>query len=220
MFEGPHLGCLSIPGFPDLDTLHRRLIAGMPGARDELARSLLTLVRPRFRGRRWSVDPDVVEECIEDAVLGYLNAPETYDSRRASLDRFVAFVAKNKLIDHVRQAGRRLRHEVPAGGKLPDVADRNDQAPRIWHRLRAVLTAARTKGERAFLGARLRGERRAEALGKILGIDHLPICVQRTEIHRTWMRLRLRILREHRLQPVPVRVASRFRSPVGKRSTR
>lgn len=148
MFESPRFSCLFIPGFSSLNILHQRLAAGMPGARDEMARSLLTLVRPRFRRQSGRTDAAMVEECIEDAVLEYLDAPKAYDSSRGSLDGYIAAAARNKLIERQRGEQRRLRREA------------------AW---------------------------------------------RRADVQRAWMRLRLRILREHQLLYVGVPAARRFR---------
>ena len=127
MFEGPRISCLSIPGFTNLRILHDRLTAGMPGARDEMARSLLTLVRPRFRRQSGRTDDAMVEECIEDAVLEYLDAPKAYDSSAGSLDGYIAAAARSKLIERQRGEQRRLRREA---------AWRRADVQRAWMRLR------------------------------------------------------------------------------------
>jgi hypothetical protein len=54
----------------------------------------------------------MVEECIEDAVLEYLDAPKAYDPSAGSLDGYIAAAARSKLIERKRGEERRLRGEA------------------------------------------------------------------------------------------------------------
>ncbi len=182
-------------GQESLIQLHHRVLAGDPSVRDEMAGLILPLLGHYLR-RRWPyTDEAAIQDAVEDALLRYLHTPSVYDPSRSPLDRYLALAATTNLKDALRRDQRRLQHELPIGNDSPDVA--LDVKPSVsrWRDLRTVLRAGQTTQERAFLHARLRGERRVAVLARILRLEHLSVPAQRGEVHRTWVRLRLRVRR-------------------------
>jgi DNA-directed RNA polymerase specialized sigma24 family protein len=178
-----------------LDGLHRHLQGGNADARDEIVRCVLPLLVGEL-SRRWpDIDDATINDASEDALLTYLKRPTAYDALRSPLDRYLALVATNHLKDALRRRDRRLRHEISVGTDFPDVMLDDLVVPTRWRDLRAVLRAGRTKKERDFLHARLRGERHLLVLARILGLDDLSVAAKKVEVGRTWMRLLSRIRR-------------------------
>ena len=72
-------------------------------------RALLGDLRPRLAGyfaRRLQRDPDDVEDLVQDTLIAIHARRETYD-RTQALAPWVYAIARYKLIDHYRRAGRR-----------------------------------------------------------------------------------------------------------------
>ncbi len=185
-----------VPLGQHLRELHIGVLAGDRSSCDELLQLMLPLLGLQLR-RRWPrVDPATIHDAAEDALLKYVDQPTVYDSSRSPLDRYLRLEAMSNLKDSFRRHERRLRHEVPIGDDWPEVAAEDvSRRPGRWRNVRALLRVAETRQEHAFLHAKLRGERRAATLAGILCLDHLSVVEQRAEVHRTWMRLLMRIRR-------------------------
>jgi DNA-directed RNA polymerase specialized sigma24 family protein len=137
----------------------------------------------------------MIQEAAEDALLAYFSRPSEYDPQRSPLEPFLRLAALNNLRDAMRRIRRRLLHEICVGDDLPDRSASDPAGSYRWRDLRAVWRAAHTDTERAFLRARLRGERRVQGLADLLGVSGRPRADQRAEVNRVWTRLKLRIRR-------------------------
>jgi RNA polymerase sigma-70 factor (ECF subfamily) len=84
------------------------MIAGLDG--EEVAyRALLGDLRLRLEGyfsRRLRRDPDEVDDLVQESLIAIHTRRETYD-RAQALTPWVYAIARYKLIDHFRRAGRR-----------------------------------------------------------------------------------------------------------------
>jgi DNA-directed RNA polymerase specialized sigma24 family protein len=183
--------------------LHARLCTGDVSAREEVTGLLLSRLA-RYLSYRWpGLDDGVFQDAAEDALLAYFECPTKYLPERAPLESFLRLAALNNLKDAMRRNRRRLLHEIAVGGDLPDrsVPDLGTVQPR--RDLGALFrAAAQTDSERAFLCARLGGERRTQGLAQVLGVSDRPRAEQRAEINRVWTRLKLRIRRKLDKRPV------------------
>jgi hypothetical protein len=65
-----------------LSQLHEGVIAGEPGALDELASRVLRDVPPRLRRRFPLASADIVTDAVEDAILEYAANPSRFDPSR------------------------------------------------------------------------------------------------------------------------------------------
>jgi DNA-directed RNA polymerase specialized sigma24 family protein len=97
-----------------LDVLHDSVVGGKISAREEIARILLERVRFVLSRQMPHVDPAIVNNACEDAILKYLANPQVYQRSRARLDTFVRFVARRKVLDAVAKEARRKRIEQNA----------------------------------------------------------------------------------------------------------
>jgi hypothetical protein len=188
-----------------LAALHARVVDGDGAAVDEMAAALVAILRRELGWARARRDPHVVEMAIDDAVRTYLGAPASYEARRGSLVGWLAANVFNRLTDADRARGRRRAHEVQSGVDLAVWGARLDgrdsgETREAWivGRGRALLRAARTAEERAFVRALVGGEPR-EAWAAALGVGGLPAREQRAAIWRVCARLRHRLRRtDHR----------------------
>ena len=178
-----------------LEILHERFRNGDMTARDELTRLLLPRLVSNLVRRRTHLDDAVIQEAAEDALLAYFSHSSAYDPQRSPLESFLRLAALNNLRDAMRRIRRRLLHEISVGNDLPDRSASDPAVSYRWRDLRAVWRAASTDRERAFLHARLRGERRVQRLADLLGVSARPRAEQRAEVNRVWTRLKLRIRR-------------------------
>lgn len=190
----------------EIDELHTRVLAGSLQAAAEICEVLLRDLRPRVSAALFRADAHLVDASIEDAVLMYLDAPSRYDHARGSLPNWLASCAINRARNGQRSERCRLAHEVPMGVDLTAVLpggarEGTDVDPEHWvrgHR-RALLAAARTDQERAFLAARLDGAS-LEIQVAALGLVDTPRAQVRIETNRVWdlIRRRFRWRRDHR----------------------
>ena len=179
----------------NVEILHERFCNRDRTAREEMTRFLLPRLVSYLTRRRTNLDDAVIQEAAEDALLDYFSRPDHYVPQRSSLETFLRMAALNNLRDAMRRIRRRLVHEIAVGDGLPDQSALDPEVSYRWRDLRAVLRAAHTDYERAFLRARLRGERRVQGLAELLGVSGRPRAEQREEVNRVWTRLKLRIRR-------------------------
>jgi len=193
----PPIDCAdsSTIGRRDLEILRERFHNDDMTAREELTRLLLPRLVSHLARRRTDLDDAVIQEAAEDALLAYFRRPSDYDPQRSPLESFLRLAALNNLRDAMRRIRRRLLHEISVGDDLPDRSASDPALSYGWRDLRAVWRAAHTDNERAFLRARLRGERRVQALADLLGVAGRPRLEQRAEVNRVWTRRKLRIRR-------------------------
>ncbi len=182
-----------------LAELHVHVLNGDETAREEIARLLVPLVQERMRRFARGADASLIEESVHDAILDYLFAPHSFDPSRSRLDTFVGLAARRNLIDGLRRLHRLAGREIVAGHPLNEtlalavpIAEPDDSCAAL------VAVIARSEAERAFLNARLDGERRTDVLAKLLGMADAPTSEQRRAVKRVVDRLRIR---SRRLRP-------------------
>jgi len=174
---------------------HDGLSAGNLAVRDQMAAEFMPLLGSRLR-RRWPrADTGQIVTAVNDALMDYYRAPSLYDRSRLPLDAFLTVIAQRRFQNVQRGINRRRQHEEAGGLAFPDVPMDVGVKVSRWRDLRAVMRVCQTRGERAFMHARLRGETSVPVLAATLGLTHLAPLAQRTAVHRVMDRLRLRIRR-------------------------
>ena len=198
-----------------LDELHSAILRGDAEARETVSACLLQFVQRAVRSRYPCVDPGIINDAAEDAVLKYLHEPLRYDPNRGSLHRFVTSVALNRAVDLLRRAKRsRERQALLAEQTLGHISLQQDcprqaepvlggcdvlfesetSKPSLWAKI-ADSQVSLTPVERRFLEARLNGEHRTEVLAAILKLGDRPRQEQKRTVKRMKDALRLRIRR-------------------------
>lgn len=109
----------------------------------------------KFVARKYCTERDERDDCLAEAVLGFLRAIRTYNARRGSLDGYVSTVASHRLIDMARRAAR-PRVELSdtldrRGSSLGDPAEAG-----VLDMVEFAVTLS--ERERACFERRLRGE--------------------------------------------------------------
>jgi DNA-directed RNA polymerase specialized sigma24 family protein len=138
-------------------------------------------------------DPHAIDTVSEDAVLMYLRDPARYNPVKSRLLTWLTNVAIRRLIDFERSRRRRSARESPTVDvtSLPVAAPAEvaepDDAWMTAHRA-AILAAARSDAERAFILARLEGAPR-DVQAVALGVGHLGTEEARREMNRVWQLL-------------------------------
>jgi len=85
-----------------VESLRQRFLAGDNTAFEELLGMYMPLLK--FVARKYCTERDERDDCLAEAVLGFLRAIRTYDIQRGSLDGYIATVASHRLIDMARRA--------------------------------------------------------------------------------------------------------------------
>ncbi len=90
-----------------MEFLRQRFLAGDDGAFEELLSDYMPLLK--YIARKYCTERDDRDDCLAEAVLGFLRAIRTYDVNRGGLDGYIATVASRRLIDMARRgAGSRI----------------------------------------------------------------------------------------------------------------
>ncbi|MEN6388108.1 MAG: sigma-70 family RNA polymerase sigma factor [Candidatus Cryosericum sp.] len=84
------------------ELLRRRFLEGDNAAFEELLSIYMPLLK--FIAKKYCSERDDRDDCLAEAVLGFLRAVRTYDARRGSMDNYIALVASHRLIDMARRA--------------------------------------------------------------------------------------------------------------------
>jgi hypothetical protein len=190
------------PTATEIAVLHERILIGHPEAVEALIERLLPILTALVQRSFPRASEDLVVDGVEDALLEYAKAPQKFDrSRGVPLLVFLRLAAVRNVSNLVRGDSRRRALErklaeqaQPAGWTMPlDQSDSSDDG--LTDSIQAVLATSTDPEEQAVVALWLKGERRADPLGRALGIGHLPIDEQRRDLKRLKDRLRNRIKR-------------------------
>src|SRR5450756_2754967 len=78
----------------------------------------------KFVARKYCTERDERDDCLAEAVLGFLRAIRTYNVHRGSLDGYIATVASHRLIDMARRAaGPRVELSDTLDGRGSSLGD-------------------------------------------------------------------------------------------------
>ncbi|MCX6085789.1 MAG: sigma-70 family RNA polymerase sigma factor [Caldiserica bacterium] len=136
-----------------VESLRQRFLAGDNAAFEELLGMYMPLLK--FVARKYCAERDERDDCLAEAVLGFLRAIRTYDSQRGSLDGYVATVASHRLVDMARRrAGPPIEYTDALDGWGSSLGDPAEAG------VIDMVTLADTLSdhERACFERRLRGE--------------------------------------------------------------
>ena len=180
-------------------TLHDRLLA-----RDPRGFTLAFELFDRFLVRRLSarpglrsVDTQIIEDGVSDAIYEYALKPTGFDPAggRRTLERHLELAAGRNVANRLRADARRRRREqkfaaahpeaavelhAPAGNLITD-----EDAGRLARDRQRLLDLLPDPADRRLLELRLGGERRTTAFAAAMGIGHLPSAQQRDAVKRT-----------------------------------
>jgi len=174
--------------------LQRELEAGETGADDELCALVLPRVS-RHLCRRWPrVDPQVIDESVEDALLWHLGHRHAYDEDRASLVTYLTQIARCRLVDRLRRCSRQAAREAIARTSQDIVVELGERPEPVWRRLRLIYKMCHTRHERRCVVALAHGMSFAD-VASALKIEDLSRTEQRRMVKRIKDRVRARVRR-------------------------
>jgi DNA-directed RNA polymerase specialized sigma24 family protein len=146
-----------------------------------------------------SIDPEVINDSVEDAVVRYLRQPHLFDGSRSRLDTFISMIATHNALNILDAQGRRRQAEGRAAAEATATAPETVLPQRGWDKGKVPAIRSFMRGleprERQFLAARLAGERRTSELARTLGLSHLSVTDQRQAVKRENDKLRVRLRR-------------------------
>ncbi len=138
----------------NIELLRRRFLDGDNASFEELLGIYMPLLK--FVAHKYCSEGNEREDCLAEAVLGFLRAVRTYDVRRGSMDSYIALVASHRLIDMARRTnGSRIELSAELDGK-EGASTANTAESEIADMI--ALANALSDMERACFEKRLAGE--------------------------------------------------------------
>ena len=187
--------------------LHVRLVAGDRVASGQLAEVLLPELADRL-GRQWPTlaGTDAVHDAAVEVLVAYLRDPERYDPSRSNLVSWLQMQAHGDLTNDYRSPKRSFHQRRVAlmreGVEGEDFARklrlvRSDDYPSDVQRdaVDQALGALDDDRDRRLLALLLDGETSTAAAADILGLSHLPVDEQQTEVKRNKDRIKAKVKR-------------------------
>jgi hypothetical protein len=201
--------------FPSPDEglrLHLRLLEQDPVAPADVCRAYIKPLADWLDGTFRLGDPDLAHTAAGDALLKYVQHPEAYDPRGASLAAYLRMAARGDLVNLLDKEGRHQRQRVPwkvveldqEGGNL---FGREDEPSRqleraeeaaAWQQFLRSVQEGWTPAEQRALEFMLAGERSTAVFAAALGFGSLPAAEQEREVKRVKDRILARLKREGR----------------------
>lgn len=187
--------------------LHERLLASDPLATVDLFYHLAGSLLRRLTAKYPTTDPDLVEQAVSDALLGYFMRPDRYDAGRRSLRGYLFMAAERDLLnlrerERRRQAGIRPADSVELDARArnawmegDDLGDRLADEEFVARLQDEAMAVARTDEERIVQRLRLDGERSTGTYAAALGWTDLPPAEQRRRLYLIKDRLDQRMRR-------------------------
>jgi hypothetical protein len=183
-------------------TLYRRLCAGDRLAQSEFIVAVLDPLASHLRLWRVDADEHACLTAAEDAVLSLIRKPAIYDPAKRGLIGFLCMAAERDLLNAMRKekkhhTDRENRDcvELPATGGNNAVEELADDLPSFDDPDIAAEIASFTATERDVLYLMRDGEKRTSAFAAVLGIEHLSVEDQASEVKRVKDRIIKRLQR-------------------------
>jgi RNA polymerase sigma factor (sigma-70 family) len=125
----------------------------------------------KYIARKYCTERDERDDCLAEAVLGFLHAMRTYDAGRGGLDGYIATIASHRLIDMARRAaGPRIELSDNLDGRGSSLGDPAQSGVSDMVRLTASLSdLERQCFERYFRGESL------DTVAAVLGVSKASV---------------------------------------------
>jgi hypothetical protein len=187
--------------------LHARLVAGDLTASFDLATIYLEALISRLTPGNRKIDPALVAEAADEAILSLIRNPAAYQPERMSLLSYLSMAAQGDLKNLLRKerkhrAGRKSLASVelsPQAGKYLGRGDdpsfelvRREQEQVMLDSVPASLRDGLSDVEAKVWELMVGGERRTSIYAAVMGITGLPAPEQKKEVKRLKDRLKKR----------------------------
>ncbi len=201
------------PSAYQVNVIYQRLLAHEADAPGDFIELLLDPLIEELRRRFPALPlPDLITDVVTDTLLAFVQSPNSYQMERGDLWKYLLMDAWGDLLNEWDKEQRRRAKEVPFNLVAHDRSDRNSNVveeevmqslgmtflPEGMDAQAAVshlYIAIPDPRDRQVLLLMYNGERRTSAFAAVLGIEHLPIEVQRQRVKQVKDRLRLRVKR-------------------------
>jgi len=201
------------PSAYQVNVIYQRLLAHEADAPGDFIELLLDPLIEELRRRFPALPlPDLIIDVVTDTLLAFVQSPNSYQMERGDLWKYLLMDAWGDLLNEWDKEQRRRAKEVPFNLVAHDRSDRNSNVveEEVMQRLGMTFLpegmdtqtavshlyiAIPDPRDRQVLLLMYNGERRTSAFATVLGIEHLPIEVQRQRVKQVKDRLRLRVKR-------------------------
>lgn len=201
------------PSAYQVNVIYQRLLAHEADAPGDFIELLLDPLIEELRRRFPALPvPDLIIDVVTDTLLAFVQSPDRYQVERGDLWQYLLMDAWGDLLNEWDKEQRRRAKEVPFNLVAHDRSDRNTNVveEEVMQRLGMtafpegmdvqaavshLYTAIPDPRDRQVLLLMYNGERRTSAFAAVLGLEHLPIEVQRQRVKQVKDRLRLRVKR-------------------------
>jgi RNA polymerase sigma-70 factor (ECF subfamily) len=201
------------PSAYQVNVIYQRLLAHEADAPGDFIELLLDPLIEELRRRFPALPlPDLITDVVTDTLLAFVQSPNSYQMERGDLWKYLLMDAWGDLLNEWDKEQRRRAKEVPFNLVAHDRSDRNSNVveEEVMQRLGMTFLpegmdaqtavshlyiAIPDPRDRQVLLLMYNGERRTSAFAAVLGIEHLPIEVQRQRVKQVKDRLRLRVKR-------------------------
>ena len=200
------------PPSDQINDIYQRLLADEPDATSDfivlLLDPLIEALCTRFPNL---THPDLITDVASDALLRFVQSPEKYRPERGELWSYLYMDVQGDLRNALAKEHRRQKKEVPLDLVAHDQPDGNtDVEEEVMRRLdfssleqgrdtQTILNQLRGEipdpRDWQVVLLMFSGERHTNVFAAVLGIEHLPVDVQREEVKKAKDRLRLRLKR-------------------------
>jgi hypothetical protein len=193
-------------------SLHQRLVEGDVTASADLARLFLDhLIDWLVKKNSSRVPEEFCAEAAAEALIALVKSPTSFTATcEKRLAAYLRMSAQADLRNILRREGRHYKNRIrledvelsTEAGKYLGVDDdplRSLERQEESAKAATVVAPVReglSEAESRALDLMLHGERKTAVFAEALGIGHLPISAQRTEVKRTKDKLKKRIKRE------------------------
>ncbi len=195
----------------ELLVLHRALVEGSADASVPLAEKLIPILKAKLGSLNAEArDPHVVESAIGYGVARYLKEPEAYDPTGRTLPNYLAMDIEGDVRNELAKRRRQQARQESLEEEVVELRSRDRNSTVEDEALDAVdpfdLPQAQVDAARRLLGqlaprdrelAQLvaDGVRSYAAWATMLGIEHLPVEVQKREVKRQKDRIKKKLER-------------------------
>lgn len=185
-----------------LEDLHLQLLANDPSAPAEIVARLFVPIcealRRKYPARQFE---ELANQAAGDALVSYLKRPEQYDSAKGELSAYLRMSAMGDFKNALRSE-RNRQEKIQPGVELSQIAGKEEpeadsflsaiHADELREEIRKLFREERDWELAALI---IDQERRTEAFAEILGITHLPMEEQRSEVKRHKDRIKQKLRR-------------------------
>jgi hypothetical protein len=201
----------SLFAFPSREeglALHLHLCDLNPAAVADVLQAYLDPLLAWLAAKYAGIDPHFRQTAVHDALVTYVQSPQSYDPTRSDLAAYLRMAARWDLANllkaeskhHQGRVAWAVVEEAVDGGNLfrgedPSLQLERAEETQQWQAFLETLIDTFTEEERRVLHLMLAGERKTGVYAKALGLDDRPAPEQEREVKKVKDRIKKRLER-------------------------